>query len=392
MLEQRERGFVTDRYVDEVCGHCIDDPALAAFAAGHGPIKECGFCGRTESLGTRLGELFHFMAECLSTEWDDPINEVAWDHGFDDFVEIIDSEDLLWELDSPLANVDLHAEFVSAFEHQWCQINPYRLERAEVLFHSWKHFSNIVKTQQAIPASPNASQDDSDELLDPTEVLGAIGDAIAEADSRMLRQSGDVRLCRARRHKPSEAARNAKQLGSAPPEGAQHNRMSKAGVSMFYGAETEDTARAEIRHGAGQAVTTGIWTPSRELVYLDLPAALPIPSLFDTASLSHRTSLRFLHAFAEDLARPIDADDALIDYIPTQFATEYMRGHLRTQDGRAIDAIRYRSAVDKPNGVCWVVFAGHDACVDSDSDAAVQANSQAELLMILDTDSVRRHE
>ena len=62
----------------------------------------------------------NYMAECLGAEWDDPINEVGWDHGFDDFVKIIDSDDLLWELDGPLGNEDLHMEFLSAFDHQWC--------------------------------------------------------------------------------------------------------------------------------------------------------------------------------------------------------------------------------------------------------------------------------
>ena len=394
MLERREHGFFTDRYLDEVCRHCIDDPALAIFVAGHGLIKRCGFCGRTEALGTGLGTLFRYMAECLGIEWDDPINEVGWDHGFHDFVNIIDSDDLLWELDRPLGTEDLHAEFVSAFDHQWCQVSPYRLEHAEMLLHSWKHFSNIVKGSRRylLHLTPPKPRNNADDLLDATEVLDAIGDAIVKADARVLRQTGDVRIVRARAHKPSRTLRTAKDLGSPPSRDARHNRMSGAGISMFYGAETAGTARAETRCEAGQAVTTGSWTPSRELVYLDLPAALPIPSIFDTAARSDRTSLRFLHAFAQDLARPIDVDDAPVEYIPTQFATEYIRDHLRTSDARSIDAIRYHSATDKPEGVCWVVFAGHGACVDSDSGAAKQANSYGGLLMILDTDSVRRHE
>ena len=64
MLEHDERGFFTNRYFDEVCRHCIDDPALAAFVAGRGPIEKCQFCGRTEVMGTGLGELFDYMNEC----------------------------------------------------------------------------------------------------------------------------------------------------------------------------------------------------------------------------------------------------------------------------------------------------------------------------------------
>ena len=161
---------------------------------------------------------------------------------------------------------------------------------------------------------------------------------------------------------------------------------------MFYGAETEHTAKAETPRGRGKAVTTGHWTPSRELVYLDLPAALPIPSIFDAGARSNRTSLCFLYQFAQDLARPINEDDAAIEYIPTQFVTEYIRDHLRTADGCKIDAIRYHSAIDEPNGVCWVVFADNDACVDRDGKAAKQAQGHEDLLMILDTNSVRRYE
>ena len=393
MIEQHDSGFFTDRHSDEVCQHCIDDPALAVFVAGHGPIEQCGFCGRTDVLGSELGPLFHYMAECLRAEWDDPINEVGWDHGFDDFVTIIDSNELLWELDCPLGDEELYEEFVFAFEHGWCQASPYRLEHAVVLLHGWKHFSSIVmnKKRFLLHRTPPKPRDHFEELLDPAEVLDAIGEAIVQADSRVLRRTSDVRLVRARRHKRSKRPRTAKELGSPPSRHARHNRMSGAGISMFYGAETEHTAKAETPRGKGKAVTTGHWTPSRELVYLDLPAALPIPSIFDAAARGKRPSLCFLYQFAQDLARPINEDDAAIEYIPTQVVTEYIRDHLRTGDGRRIDAIRYHSAIDEPNGVCWVVFADNGACVDGVGRAAEQAGGREELSMILDTSSVCRY-
>lgn len=101
--------------------------------------------------------------------------------------------------------------------------------------------------------------------------------------------------------------------------------------------------------------------------------------------------MRVLYQFAQDLARPIKKGDAAIEYIPTQFVTEYIRDHLRTGDGRSVDAIRYHSASDEPDGVCWVVFVENDACVNSDSKAAKQARCGKDLHMILDTSSVRRY-
>ena len=67
-------------------------------------------------------------------------------------------------------------------------------------------------------------------------------------------------------------------------------------------------------------------------------------------------------------------------------------GRVRTGDGHSIDAIRYHSASDKPDGVCWVVFVENGACVNNDSEAAKQARGREDLLMILHTNSVRCHE
>ena len=219
-------------------------------------------------------------------------------------------------------------------------------------------------------------------------MLDAIGDAILKSDSRVLKEANDVRIVRARAHEASIELQIAKELGSPPSESARHSRMSGAGISMFYGAETPETARAETWCDAGQTITIGSWTPSRDLVYLDLPAALPIPSIFDVSARTYRASLCFLQAFAHNLARPVGVDDAPTEYIPTQFVTEYIRDHLRTRDGRSIDAIRYHSAIDNPTGVCWVVFIGQDSCVDSDGAAARRVTSHGDLLMILDNDSV----
>ena len=125
MEKQDESGFRSDRYFDDVCEGCIGDPALAVFVSRNGPITKCDFCDSTESNGMTVGDLFHYMAGCLTAEWDDPINEVGWDKGFDSFERILDSDDLLGAVDDPLKNEDLYWEFVSAFQRQWCQRSPY---------------------------------------------------------------------------------------------------------------------------------------------------------------------------------------------------------------------------------------------------------------------------
>ena len=384
MEEQDESGFRSDRYLDDVCEHCIGDEALAIFVSRNGPIDQCGFCGRSAVLGMGVGDLFRYMAGCLAAEWDDPINEVGWDRGFDPGIRIVDSEDLLGLVGDPLAHEDLYWAFVLAFEHQWCQRSPYRLERSQMLLHSWSRFAEITKTQRRfLIQHEQGSGSSGSELLDPAEVLHAIGAAIVQADWRVVGRTADVTIARARSHPPSENHGTPDALGSAPSHTARHNRMSGAGISMFYGAESAATAAAEIRPTPDQAVTVAQWAPTRELTSLDLPAARPIPSIFDMTARIDRTWLRFLAAFADDLARPIEEHQAAVEYIPTQIMTEYIRDHLRTADGHRFGAIRYSSAADEPDGVCWVVFAGPSEC-GNDGDA--------DRLLALDAGSVARHE
>ena len=61
MEEQHEGGFLSHRYFDEVCRHCIGDPTLAIFVAGHGQIDECKFCDVPKSWARK--------SACCSTTW-----------------------------------------------------------------------------------------------------------------------------------------------------------------------------------------------------------------------------------------------------------------------------------------------------------------------------------
>lgn len=383
--EQYAREFYTRRGRDAVCSRCIDDPALADFVSQRSTTNQCGFCERLHAQTVEVDTLFRYMLECLQAEWEDPIHQVGWDHGYDEFVDIVDSYDLLDLFDEPLGHDDLRQEFVAAFEHDWCRRDPYRLEHSDALILSWKHFRKITTTRRRFLATRKSTywRPRNDELVPPEEMLDAIGQAILQAGDRMLRRTSDVRIARARTHEPSVMLRDATDLGPAPSRFASDSRMSAAHISCFYGAESDQTAIAEVQPGAAQAVTVGTWVPSRELVYLDLLAALPIPSIFDESRRDDRVWLHFLAQFADDVARPINADRDPAEYVPTQIVTEYVRDHLHTSDGKPIDGIRYRSAADEPDGVCWVVFFGYDECVRSAGHVTP--------LMRLDTDSVHHH-
>jgi hypothetical protein len=174
-----------------------------------------------------------------------------------------------------------------------------------------------------------------------------------------------------------DSYRKVAELGPAPANKANNNRFSPAGVSMFYGADSEDTAIKETFaadstvHGA-----VGKFALGRPVKILDL-AELPVrPSIFDKEQSEVFHTLRFLEGFAEDVSRPVGSEiDDKMEYLPTQLFTEGLR---RLKDLQ-IDGIRYSSS--RTGEPCYVLFATSADCRD------LLAPDRGEML-VLDTSSV----
>ena len=74
-------------------------------------------------------------------------------------------------------------------------------------------------------------------------------------------------------------------MAEAPDSAAISNRMSAAGISMFYAAFDMATARAEVSANisTGEHILTGAeWTNTRELNVLDLTKLPAVPSIYAT--------------------------------------------------------------------------------------------------------------
>ena len=160
-------------------------------------------------------------------------------------------------------------------------------------------------------------------------------------------------------------------LGPPPAEKAnQSNRMSPAGVPMFYGCEDEDTALKETASRRGY-YAIGRFETLRSATLLDLTAIPPIPSLFncvpDSAETQPRRILKFLHHIATEVSRPIERGDREhVEYVPTQVVTEFIRDQVTSGNSR-IDGIKYYSSVH-PGHVSYGRFASQGS-IEGTSDS-----------------------
>ena len=123
-------------------------------------------------------------------------------------------------------------------------------------------------------------------------------------------------------------------LGPPPPRLASANRMSPAGISIFYASATSETALREITaHRDGRYALVGRFRSTCPLQVLNLTSMPSTPSAFDPSQLSAYRAIKFLEVFRKLISEPIPADTVEhIDYAPTQLVASYFQ-HVSATNG-----------------------------------------------------------
>ena len=122
--------------------------------------------------------------------------------------------------------------------------------------------------------------------------------------------------------------------------------MNPAGISMFYCSKSKDlTVKEVVDYSDGERpfYTTGIFRNQEELRLVDLTNLPKRNSIFDEENNSKIDTFIFLKGFIDDIVKPINSSDLIIEYIPTQIVTEYIRFDPKLN----VDGIIYPSSKDR---------------------------------------------
>ncbi|WP_435815110.1 RES family NAD+ phosphorylase [Xanthomonas campestris pv. incanae] len=141
-----------------------------------------------------------------------------------------------------------------------------------------------------------------------------------------------------------------KELGAAPRQRAANNRMSAAGVPVFYASGEIETCIAEVRPSIGDTIIAGKFKATRPLRLFDFtrlgynlrhqPLSLLDP-LHERRTLD-RILLTYLH---EEIAHPVRANDS--DYVVTQALAEFIRyGRSENFDGVAFQSVQRKGGLN----------------------------------------------
>lgn len=380
-----------DKYA---CLQCITDLYIRGQLEGEEVSETCDYCGRESDkpIAVELDRLIEIVRSAVESEFCDPAEELPYESAEGGYQgSLIEHYDLLEHLDEFTEDDTLRSDVSDAFTDQaWCDRDYFATKTDDALKTAWIEFQDIIKHRSRFFFR---DQRDDDSYLGAGDISAAdFLDGLASAVRKLdlvqpLLQS--TLLYRVRDHPRTERPSDAASLGSPPHKKVQipANRMSPAGISMFYGALDTDTAAAEILATAPEAhTTTGVWHPSRDLRVLDL-RGVDIPSIYDEERRSLRRYAFFLRDFVRAVSCPVrrDGKNEHIEYTPTQAITEYFRyvfrefpahGPFAELDEGPLDGIVYQSAV-KSKGHCVVLFVDSESCVDELPDRVSERRSKS---------------
>lgn len=360
-----------------VCCKCVADPVLEAEVKANPLSESCEFCGETSAARGKFSSVLEAIRSRFTEEWSETSEAFEREliGGPDYHPDDYEDEEpglSLKELFEFAEYRPTNAKYRKALKRAFGDVEMYwrgldETQERDRHMAGWDRFKQIVKHQRRFTFwSVKESAEDPYGIFETSagEMLDEIGKLVNRAKLfRIYPEKSE--FWRARVHDADVRLRDRSGLLPPPVHKAlQANRMSPAGVVMFYGAEDLETAiieTADPKADADRRVTYGTFEAMRELVLLDLHDLSPLPSYFDSSKQDEWNEVSFLKRFAVEIAEPIKKDGRNhVEYVPTQAFTEFVRFEMKRDKDKRIDGIRYTSS--RNGQPCVVLFCTGEEC------------------------------
>lgn len=390
-----DNGLLNDgeRRVDDgddekrICHLCIRDGFLSALIAKDGVIGECSYCNDDEEPGITVEELadrvegafeLHYvrtsdqpdMYETMLLR--DKEIDYDWDRHGESVLYAIEQaagieEGVAQDVLDILA--DRHGDWDSAQMGKEREFDPdsyYERKRASSgeIAAEWYVLERSLKLQSRY-FNPQA-----DSLM--ARLFGRLEQLATHGGRSVVVEAGPEReittFHRARAfHHDSELDEALKRpdlhLGPPPASRAKAGRMNAHGIAVFYGANDQDVALAEVRPPVGCRAVIGEFELLRTVRLLDVSALESVyfhGSVFDPAYAGQQSLARFMGRLSDRITIPVMPDDEPTEYLITQMIADY----LARRPGPALDGILFQS-VQRPGDQRNVVLFHHASRVEA---------------------------
>jgi hypothetical protein len=336
------------------CGNCFEDILIKKYIINHSKIKgKCSYCYRYNKPLIEPTDLASFILDGIMRAYKHvnntdyiPAHE-AWYPSLYSLKEILKEEAGI----SP-DNSDKYKELIEDLvgavnlsnEDEYFKVHELDIDQYDHSISTWENFKNTIKHENRYFGSSK---------LDNLSLLRAIIEQLKKSATVI---KGNIKIWRARIINEKFDKKISKKiilsaLGPPPIHKTSNSRMSPKGIVYFYAGDDIDTCLAEIKPDVGSEVWLGCFYPRKRINVLDLTKeiSIEIHSVFDQAyDPNDYYAEEFLKGFVQDIVKPIDLKESLIEYIPTQVFAEYIRDN-------GFEGIKYNSSQNN-GGANYVLF------------------------------------
>lgn len=364
--ENRARGYrVPDHDKKYLCLSHFDNQHLINLLTPLSTKGRCSYCGKKsnvidladfiETVCARLveyiGPIDNEGLYLASSFMDDEEEDVpGWTkrgpYIAPDNVEYYDSgRDVMYDFDLCTDNEVLNKDIEDClYVEGWIRRDPTGLPMKDKMIFSWKAFASLVKSKLRYTffRSEEYYEDIDGNYYRGNDIIADISSMVGVV--RRLLPVG-TKLYRGRPKDGKAPYMEFKDLTAPPSKSAKNNRMNPQGISLFYGSLDKETPISEIQNyldDKSKNIFLGEFETTKELNIIDL-CSIPTPD-FWMCENGDWQKYSFLRSFHDEISKPVDPNDEVIDYIPTQVFSEYLRYIQKTDSGKKYDGIIYKSS------------------------------------------------
>lgn len=337
-----------------VCSNHFEEKTIKSFIRRSAHRGYCDYCEKETSVAA-LEDLMEFLMDAVQAFYTDPANFMSYNGREGGYLgNVYESGEILQEhFELDIAEIKLFNDVFDSLDvsRLWASETEYYQSPSEILLYSWDYFKQVVKNRSRYFFGLVKDLNSEHYVKGANEMLNEIGISIKKFNLIKALPAGTV-LHRCRQHEEGDDSVTTDQGMTSPPDeyAVNPNRMSPAGISMFYGAFEIETALAETldySDNEKEFYTTAAFVSKKELNIIDLSSLPGLPSPFDQRKRNVYYRISFINSFVKDLMAPITRDGRVhIDYVPTQVITEYFRFPFsdKLRGEKRIDGIIYPSS------------------------------------------------
>lgn len=315
------------------CSNCFDDEVLKQRIEQEGVIDDCDYCktrhvacldaSELQSLFVKFLDIYvitgrgvHFHeAECVM-DYGQALHKLIQEdwYVFSDEIEQTDQCVILIKdifagyCYEPEIELNVSNEFFSRYDEGMDQYTVQEL---------WFDFCESIKNKNRFFSNHFFNGEDMAKLLSKS--------------SRVVKKGTSKPLFRARnggkKYKDGRfKAYPVSQMGAPRSEIAGNGRANPKGIAYLYLATSIDTAIAEVRPAKNSPISVSKVLLQEDISIVDFSGQISNPSPFKVENIRQEWErIHLMQQIGEYFSMPIDSALSEIEYVPTQFISEYIK-------------------------------------------------------------------